>query len=85
MFLVYDQFKIDSVRFQTSNLYYMTKIDVYQEIFRDAKVNLEKQKKIYEKINNKRDSLKSDSLNQIRALRKKKPEKFNNLKVKPTI
>tara|TARA_B110000211_G_C13830753_1_gene443419 strand:+ start:28 stop:522 length:495 start_codon:yes stop_codon:yes gene_type:complete len=85
MFLVYNQFKIDSVRFQTSNLYYMSKIDVYQEIFRDAKVNLEKQKKIYEKINNKRDSLKSDSLNQIRALRKKKPEKFNNLKVKPTI
>ena len=45
MSLVYDQFKIDSVRFQTSNLYYMSKIDVYQEIFEDAKASLEKQKK----------------------------------------
>ena len=42
--LVYDRFKIDSTRFQTSNLYYMSKIDLYQEIFEDAKANLEKQK-----------------------------------------
>jgi hypothetical protein len=33
MSLVYDQFKIDSIRFQTSNLYYMSTIDLYREIF----------------------------------------------------
>ena len=37
MSLVYDQFKIDSVRFQTSNVYYMSKIDLYEEIFEKNK------------------------------------------------
>ena len=29
--LVYDLFKIDSIRFQSSNLYYLSKIDLYQD------------------------------------------------------
>jgi hypothetical protein len=41
---VYDTFKIDSVRFQNSNSYYVTKIDLYQDIFNDVKAKLEKQK-----------------------------------------
>jgi hypothetical protein len=75
MSLVYDQFKIDSTRFQTSNLYYMSKIDVYQEIFVNAKVRLEKQKAFYEEINNKKDSIGIDSLKKIRARNKRKLEK----------
>ena len=48
--LVYDKFKIDSVRFQTSNLYYMSKIDEYKLIFEDAKNSLKQQKEYYDKI-----------------------------------
>ena len=76
MSLVYDRFKIDSTRFQTSNLYYMSKIDVYQEIFVNAKVRLEKQKAFYEEINNKKDPIVSDSLKKIRVRNKKKLEKM---------
>jgi hypothetical protein len=80
MSLVYDQFKIDSTRFQTSNLYYMSKIDVYQEIFVNAKVRLEKQKTFYEEINNKKDPIGIDSLKKIRARNKKKLEKMTPVK-----
>jgi hypothetical protein len=76
MSLVYDQFKIDSTRFQISNLYYMSKIDVYQEIFVNAKDRLEKQKAFYEEINNKKDPIVSDSLKKIRVRNKKKLEKM---------
>ena len=33
---VYENFKIDSTRFKSSNYYYMSKIDVYQEILENA-------------------------------------------------
>ena len=80
MSLVYDQFKIDSTRFQTSNLYYMSKIDVYQEIFENAKVRLEKQKAFYEEIKNKKKPIGSDSLKKIRVRDKKKLEKLVPIK-----
>lgn len=90
MYLVYDNYKIDSGRFKTSNAYYMSKIDVYQEIFENAKSSLEKQKEIYEKINDRLDSIKSDSLNKIRQLGQKKRQKMDslrgiNLKTKPAV
>ena len=90
MSLVYDQFKIDSTRFQKSNFYYMSKIDLYQEIFKDAKVLLEKQKVFFEEISKRLDSIKKDSLDIIRAKNKKKIEKLEEskkrvLKIKPTI
>ena len=75
MSLVYDQFKIDSVRFQTSNVYYMSKIDLYEEIFEDAKASLEKEKKIYDDINTRRDSIRNDSLNKVREIKKNTKKK----------
>ncbi len=80
MSLVYDQFEIDSTRFQTSNLYYMSKIDVYQEIFENAKVRLEKQKAFYEEIKNKKNPIGIDSLKKIRVRDKKKLEKMIPIK-----
>jgi predicted Holliday junction resolvase-like endonuclease len=75
MSLVYDQFKIDSARFQTSNVYYMSKIDLYEEIFEDAKASLEKEKKIYDDINTRRDSIRNDSLNKVREIKKNTKKK----------
>ena len=55
---VYDAFKIDSLRFQNSNLYYMSKIDIYEQLLTNAKTNLEKRKKVFTKI----DSIIKDSI-----------------------
>ncbi|MGB0879334.1 MAG: DUF4296 domain-containing protein [Polaribacter sp.] len=59
---VYDKFKIDSVRFQNSNFYYMTKIDVYQEIFTDAKTALQKKKEELSNLKKRLDSIRRDSI-----------------------
>ena len=55
---VFEVFKIDSLRFQNSNLYYMSKIDMYKNILSDAKMSLEKRKAAYKEI----DSLRKDSI-----------------------
>jgi hypothetical protein len=60
--LVFDLFKIDSIRFQTSNLYYMSTIDDYQSIFEDAQASLESEKTIYDDIKTRKDSLRTDSI-----------------------
>ena len=58
MSFVYDKYKIDSIRFQNSNFYYISKIDLYEEIITDAKVKLEDKKKFYSKIRTTQDSIK---------------------------
>ncbi|WP_231494704.1 DUF4296 domain-containing protein [Polaribacter sp. Hel_I_88] len=68
--LVYERFGIDSVRFQTSNMYYMSKIDVYQEILTNAKESLEKQKSFYDAIKKRTDSLRADSIKKIKDFEK---------------
>ena len=65
--LVYEKFKIDSSRFQRSSLYYLSKIDEYIEIFEDANKSLEKKKAFYDKIKNKQDSLRKDSLTKLKS------------------
>lgn len=69
--LVYDRFRIDSARFQTSNMYYMSTIDLYQEILVDAKASLEKQKIFFDKIKKRKDSLRKDSISKKRELQRK--------------
>lgn len=60
--LIREKYQIDSTRFKSSNLYYTSVIDEYEEIFDEAllrlealKVELEAAKKIHDSI--KRDSL----------------------------
>lgn len=66
MAFVYDKYKIDSVRFQSSNFYYTTKIDLYEEIINEVKTNLEKKRDYYKKIKKRLDSIKKDSLKKVR-------------------
>lgn len=68
--LVYDRFKIDSSRYHRSNLYYMSKIDLYKEIFEDAKESLEKQTSHYKVIQEVRDSIRKDSIAKVKNLKK---------------
>jgi hypothetical protein len=82
---VFDRFNVDSTRFKTSNLYYMSKIDLYQEIFEDAKANLEKQKAVYDNRKKHLDSIRNDSTKKIRDLKKKKLFKMNSDKKKEKV
>jgi predicted RNase H-like nuclease (RuvC/YqgF family) len=70
---VYDTFKIDSVRFQNSNSYYVTKIDLYQEIFNDVKATLEKQKDELIILKKQMDSIRKDSM---KLLKRKKSNRL---------
>ena len=63
---VYNRFKIDSSRFQRSNLYYMSKIDDYIKIFDNAKTSLDNQKSYYDKLKKETDSIRKDSLTKIK-------------------
>ena len=63
---VYNRFKIDSSRFQRSNLYYMSKIDDYIKIFDNAKTSLDNQKSYYDKLKKEMDSIRKDSLTKIK-------------------
>ncbi len=62
MGLLYERFKIDSVRFQTSNLYYMSKIDDYQKILEKATQSLEAKKALFAKQKTRLDSIRKDSV-----------------------
>jgi len=48
----------------------MTNIDVYEEIFSNAKTTLEKRKKTLSKLKAASDSIKKDSLNTLNKQRK---------------
>ncbi len=79
MTFVYDRFKIDSARFQTSNYYYMSKIDLYQKIFEDAKLSLENRKAFFDRKKTRIDSLRNDSVKKVRK------EKLKLIKIKDSI
>lgn len=66
MAFVNEAYNIDSTRFQTSNLYYMSKIDVYEEILTNAKTTLKNRKEILSKLKKELDSLRKDSLKKIK-------------------
>ena len=65
MAFIYDKYKIDSLRFQNSNLYYTSKIDLYEEIITDVKKNLEDKKDFYNKISSRKDSIRRDSIKKV--------------------
>lgn len=56
--LVYEKYKIDSVRFAESNFYYTTKIDDYEDILKMVENRLKEKKIKYEKIAKEKDSIK---------------------------
>jgi hypothetical protein len=64
---VYEKFKIDSTRFDHSNYYYMSKIDIYQEILENAKNSLESKSDVFNKIRSKIDSIRKDSMDCIKS------------------
>lgn len=74
---VFDKYRIDSVRFQTSNLYYVTKIDLYQEIFEGVKAKLEIEKDKFTVIKSRLDSVRRDSIKKLNIEMSKKVKQNN--------
>jgi hypothetical protein len=69
MILVYQKYKIDTTRFFTSNQYYTSKIELYSEIFKKVKRNLDslhqlskKEVKILDSIKRIKDKNDRDSI-----------------------
>jgi hypothetical protein len=76
--LIFEKYGIDSTRFKESNYYYTSQIDDYEKILRKVDVRL---KALKEKLDNEiklQDSLKIDSMKNIRENFKKVPK--NQLK-----
>jgi hypothetical protein len=59
---VYENFKIDSTRFKSSNYYYMSKIDVYQEILENAQNSIAARQEVLTNRKTVLDSIKKDSI-----------------------
>ncbi|MFD2566854.1 DUF4296 domain-containing protein [Pseudotenacibaculum haliotis] len=64
--LVYQKYGIDSTRFKHSNLYYTSKIDLYEPMLKEIVESLEKERDIYSKIKKEQDSIRQDSLKKNR-------------------
>lgn len=63
---VYEKYNIDSIRFETSNYYYMSTIDMYKEILESAREDLNKKHLYFKKIKTTLDSIKKDSLKKVK-------------------
>jgi hypothetical protein len=59
---VYENFKIDSTRFESSNYYYMSKIDVYQEILENTQNSIAARQEVLTNMKTVLDSIKKDSI-----------------------
>ncbi len=55
--LVYEKYKIDSTRFNNSNLYYTSRSEEYTDILKEVKTNLDSLENFYRSKELKKDSL----------------------------
>ncbi len=87
--LVYDTYKIDSLRFKTSNHYYTSEIDVYEPMLEEIIVLLNKEKTQIEEIKRVKDSIFQDSIKKVKAeiskKNKKRTSKKNRSSKKPSL
>lgn len=74
--LVYELYRIDSVRFQSSNLYYMSKIDDYQKILEKATQGIEAKKEMYASQKTRLDSLRKESVKKMKT----DPKRLDSIK-----
>ena len=73
--LVYHKYNIDSLRFTKSNLYYTSKIDVYEPMLNEITELLEKEQAFFKKEKKIKDSIFNDSLVRNKIKVKKGPKK----------
>ena len=64
--LVYERYKIDSLRFNRSNFHYISKIDVYESMLNEVLVLLTKEQAALSEMKRVEDSILNDSLKKSR-------------------
>jgi len=74
--LVFKKYGIDSTRFKESNYYYTSRIDDYEEILKEVDERLKALKKEFDDQIKLQDSLKNDSIKNLRKNFKKVPRKL---------
>jgi len=80
MSIVYDRYKIDSTRFKKSNLYYMSLVTEYEEMFEQVVKNLDAKKTYKDSIKKVTDSIRKDSLKNAKKTKKIKRPKIEDIK-----
>jgi hypothetical protein len=83
--LVFEKYHIDSARFQTSNFYYTSKIDEYDDILKEVKARLTAQKKEVDSIRKVEDSIKKvkrfeSNLKKVKNISSEQKNKLDTLK-----
>ena len=79
--LVYNKYNIDSLRFNSSNLYYTSKIDVYEPMLNEITAILKKEQEFFTEAKKIKDSLYTDSLlnNSIKIKKELKTEDIKKI------
>ena len=81
--LIYKEYGIDSLRFQKSNLYYMSRIDDYETIYKKVNARLQKMLDTTQKAQKIKDSLKLSKKKKQKLKKEKKFAKETPLTEKP--
>ena len=66
MYFIYDKYKIDSTRFESSNTYYTSMIDNYDKLLNEVKQNLQQKGVDIQKEINASDSITKDKKNEVK-------------------
>ena len=69
--LVYNKYKIASARFESSNFYYISRIDDYEDVLTKIILDIEKEQKFLVAEKRLKDSLRRDSIQTMKAKKKK--------------
>ena len=84
--LVYEKYKIDSARFQRSNLYYTSKIDIYEPLLEGILKDLEADRKLFARQKKVRDSIRKDSISKAKKkINTEKSTSTEKLRIRPQI
>jgi hypothetical protein len=79
--LVFEKYGIDSTQFKESNYYYTSRIDDYEKILKKVDERLKELKKELDNKIQLQDSLKRDSLKDLRQNFKKKPKELRKIDI----
>ncbi|CAM1361260.1 DUF4296 domain-containing protein [Tenacibaculum xiamenense] len=66
VFLIYEKYKIDTTRFERSNVYYTSKADEYSEILKQVKKKIDSLSTLYRKKKRVKDSLNRPSISKLK-------------------
>ena len=79
--LVYNTYKIDSLRFSTSNFFYTSKVDVYEPMLDQVMALLKKEQVFFTQTKKIKDSIFNDSIKKKKITKDTKEKEFEKFDV----